>query len=170
MTDVALRRMVLTALFMALVVVATMVINIPMVGTQGFVNVGDTIVFLSGYFMGPWVGLVAGGLGSALADLLLGYPHWAPWTLVIKGLEGLLVGSLAHRAFKGRRPLGVGTVVALLLAALWMVSGYYIAGGFMYGFPAALASVPGNIAQGIGSILLAWPAIYALSKTKFFSE
>jgi uncharacterized membrane protein len=50
------RRLVLTALFAALVAVATMVINIPMVATQGFVNVGDTMIFAAGIFMGrQWV-------------------------------------------------------------------------------------------------------------------
>lgn len=156
-----LRRLVLTALFAALVAVATMVINIPMVATQGFVNVGDTMIFAAGIFMGPAVGLLAGGIGSALADLLLGYAHWAPWTLVIKGIEGLVVGLLAHRPFQKYRRLGFPVLAALLVAAAWMVFGYYIAGGIMRGFPAALASVPGNIIQGLGSVVLAVPVIYA---------
>jgi uncharacterized membrane protein len=155
------RRLVLTALFAALVAVATMVINIPMVATQGFVNVGDTMIFAAGIFMGPTVGLLAGGIGSALADLLLGYAHWAPWTLVIKGVEGLVAGALAHTYFQKNRRVGLTIIGALLVAAAWMVLGYYIAGGIMRGFPAALASVPGNIIQGLGSVVLAVPVIYA---------
>jgi uncharacterized membrane protein len=119
------------------------------------------MIFVAGVFLGPVVGLLAGGIGSALADLLLGYAHWAPWTLVIKGIEGLVVGLLAHRPFQKYRRLGFPVLAALLVAAAWMVFGYYIAGGIMRGFPAALASVPGNIVQGLGSIVLALPVIYA---------
>ena len=45
-------------------------------------------------FWGPLPALVAGGLGSALADLLTGYAHWAPWTLVIKGIEGWIAAAI----------------------------------------------------------------------------
>lgn len=70
---------------------------------KGYVNIGDTVVLLSGVLFGPLTGLAAGGLGSALADLLLGYGFWAPWTLLIKGLEGWpRAGPLGA----GRRPPG----------------------------------------------------------------
>jgi len=161
MTGESLRRLVLTALFIALVAAATMVINVPMVATQGFVNVGDTMIFVAGIFLGPVVGFLAGGIGSALADLLLGYPHWAPWSLIIKGVEGLLAGALAHGYFQQHRRVGLPVIAALLVAAAWMVLGYYLAGGIMRGFAAALASVPGNLLQGLGSIVLSLPVIYA---------
>jgi uncharacterized membrane protein len=155
-----LKKMVLLALFVALVAVATMAINIPMPATQGFVNVGDTMIFVTGIFLGPAAGLIAGGIGSAMADLLLGYVHWAPWTLLIKGIEGFLVGLIAFRSFQRVRRVGFTTFLAMLLASLWMVVGYYLAGGIMRGFPAALTSVPGNIVQGIGSIIIALPVIH----------
>lgn len=53
---------------------------------NGFVNLGDCFVLLSGWLLGPWWGGAAGGIGSMLADLLLGYGHYAPGTLIIKGL------------------------------------------------------------------------------------
>ena len=43
---------------------------------------------------------IAGGLGSMLADLILGYSHYAPATLVIKGFEGLVAGFLGGRTPK----------------------------------------------------------------------
>ena len=67
------RKMVLTALLVGVVAVVTMVVNIPLPGVKGYVNIGDTVVLLSGVLFGPLTGLAAGGLGSALADLLLGY-------------------------------------------------------------------------------------------------
>ena len=71
----------------------------------------------------PTVGALAGAIGSSLADILLGYSHWAPWTFVIKGLEGLIAGRLAHKPFVGA-PTGAGI----------MVFGYFIAGSVFYGW------------------------------------
>ncbi len=162
----SLRLLVLVALFIALVALATMVINVPMVATQGFINVGDTIIFLSALLMGPRVGLIAGGLGSALADLLLGYAHWAPWTLVIKAVEGLVAGLLGHVVYRRERKINPPVVSALVIAALWMVVGYYVAGGIMVGFEAAWASVPGNLLQGLGGVVLALPLLHAFRNFK----
>lgn len=161
-----LRRLVLTALFIALTAVATMVINIPMAATQGFMNVGDTIIFLSALLMGPRVGLLAGGLGSALADLLLGYAHWAPWTLVIKAIEGLIAGALSHSIYRQDGRVTWRVAASLAVSGLWMVLGYYLAGGLMVGFGPALASVPGNLVQGLGSAALACPLLHAFGKLK----
>ncbi|NMB47203.1 MAG: ECF transporter S component [Firmicutes bacterium] len=159
--DNSLHLLVLVALFTALVALATMVINVPMVATQGFINVGDTIIFLSALLMGPRVGIIAGGLGSALADLLLGYAHWAPWTLVIKAVEGLIAGLIGHAVYRKERQVGFRVIIALVISALWMVVGYYLAGGVMVGFHTALASVPGNLLQGLGSVILALPLLHA---------
>lgn len=63
------RQLTLAALFMALTTVATMVIHIPVPATQGFVNVGDSFVLLSGLLFSHYYGALIGGVGSALADL-----------------------------------------------------------------------------------------------------
>ena len=47
MSNMNLRRLVLTAMFAALVAVATMVINVPTIATRGFINVGDTMIFVT---------------------------------------------------------------------------------------------------------------------------
>jgi len=155
------RQLTMLALFIALVTVSTMIIQIPMPATQGFLNFGDAMIFVAAIYLGPIAGLIAGGLGSSLADLLSGFGHWAPWTLVIKGLEGFLVGFIAHSAFRQRGYM-VRALGGMLLGAAWMVFGYYVAGGIMRGFPAAGLSVPGNVIQGLGSIVFAVPLLAAL--------
>ena len=84
------------AMLIALVAVATLIIQIPVPGTQEYLHPGDCIIFLSAIFFGKKYGFVAGGLGSALADIISGYAFWAPWTFIIKGLMGFVVGVLAH--------------------------------------------------------------------------
>ncbi|HAN95599.1 ECF transporter S component [Candidatus Darwinibacter acetoxidans] len=140
------RKMVLTALLVGVVAVVTMVVNIPLPGVKGYVNIGDTVVLLSGVLFGPLTGLAAGGLGSALADLLLGYGFWAPWTLLIKGLEGLAAGWLIGRWEKAAWAVGP--------AAALMVLGYFLAGSIIYGWGPALASLPGDLLQGAVSAAL----------------
>lgn len=151
------KRMIQTALLVALAAVATMVVNIPLPGVKGYVNVGDAIVFLAGLMFGPVVGAISGAFGSALADLLLGYAHWAPWTFFIKGAEGFFAGWLA---WKGRKAEAGG----VLLGALVMVMGYFLVGILYYGWAPALTSVPGDLLQGGVSMLLALVLVNPLRK------
>jgi uncharacterized membrane protein len=164
MTSNNLKRLVVTALFAALVTIATMVIKIPTIATQGYINIGDTMVFVAAILGGPKIGLVAGGLGSALADILLGYAAWAPWTFVIKAVEGFIVGAFAYKSYKKTQRLSLLNFGIMALAAAWMIFGYYVSGGIMKGFPAAVASIPANIIQGIGSLVITVPLLAALRK------
>ena len=96
MNDKKIRKLVLAALLAALVCVATMVVQIPS-PMQGYVNLGDCFVLLSGWLLGPWYGFAAGGIGSMLADIFLGYAHYAPGTLVIKGVMALVAALMYEK-------------------------------------------------------------------------
>ncbi|HME50981.1 MAG TPA: ECF transporter S component [Candidatus Lokiarchaeia archaeon] len=82
-----------TAAFTALVFVATFSFRIPLPISGGYFNLGDVVIFVTALSFGPWIGAFAGGVGSMLSDMI-GYPIYAPWTLIIKGMEGLIVGLL----------------------------------------------------------------------------
>ena len=101
MAAVPVRRLTLAALSIALVTLATFVIRIPNPATQGYINLGDGLLFTLALVFGWRIGGLAGGVGSALADALGGYFIWAPWTLVIKGIEGILVGTIAWWGIRG---------------------------------------------------------------------
>ena len=92
---------VMTALMMCLVMIATMFIKIPIPFTQGYVHLGDSIIFLSVLILGKKNGTAAAGLGSALGDILGGYAFWAPWTLAIKMLMAYIMSAFLEHA--GRR-------------------------------------------------------------------
>ena len=94
MKDMRIRKMVFAALLAALTYVATMVVQIPS-PMQGYVNLGDCCVLLSGWMLGPWWGGAAAGIGSMLTDLLNGYAHYAPGTFVIKGCMAIAAALLA---------------------------------------------------------------------------
>jgi len=83
-----------SALSIALVFIATSSISIYIPATRGYFNLGDSMIFLTTLLFGPVVGGLAGGIGSMLSDVFLGYIVYAPATLVVKGIEGFLTGSL----------------------------------------------------------------------------
>ena len=144
MSDKKIRTMVMAAVLAALACVATMVIQIPS-PMNGFVNLGDCFVLLSGWLLGPWWGAAAGGIGSMLADLLLGYGHYAPGTLVIKGLMAL-VGALVFKAL-GKK--SAAALVSGVVSEVIMVVGYFGYAGLLLGKGiGAAASIPGNLVQG----------------------
>jgi membrane spanning protein len=152
------RQLTLAALFMALTTVATMVIHIPVPATQGFVNVGDSFVLLSGLLFSHYYGALIGGVGSALADLFLGYTIFAPVTLIVKAIEALLASYID-------RGNTVSRVIAVIVGVAWMVFGYFIFEVFMFDLPVALSAVIPNSIQGIvsaGLALLLYPIVRRL--------
>lgn len=88
------------AIATALVCAATMLFTVYVPATKGFFNMGETMVYLSAILFGPLIGAIAGGVGSMLADLLLGYYYYAPATLLIKASEGFITGFLCSRSVK----------------------------------------------------------------------
>ena len=91
------RQIAFTAVMTALVAVATMVLHVQT--GESYTNLGDTMIFLAAAFFGPVPGLIAGGIGSFLADLIT-YPVTMWFTLIIKGIEGLIAGLGIYYANK----------------------------------------------------------------------
>jgi uncharacterized membrane protein len=130
----------------ALVCVTTLFIRIPN-PMGGYFNVGDVAIFVTALTLGPLTGGVAGGLGSSLADLI-GFPVFAPFTLIIKGLEGFIAGLITNK--KGV----LRDVLAVVVAGIEMIVGYFIAETYLWGVGEALLEVPGNIGQiAVGGLL-----------------
>ncbi|MFW9845263.1 MAG: ECF transporter S component [Candidatus Thorarchaeota archaeon] len=130
----------LLAVLTALTTIATVIIAIPFPTSTGFLNFGDVLVMLSGLLLGPAGGFIAGGVGSAMGDVVLGYIHFAPITLVVKGCEGLVVGAFCRRA-RAAELLTVWDIVGLVLASLVMMGGYFLAEIPLVGYGAALAEL-----------------------------
>ena len=89
------RMVVMAAAFAALACVATMVIRIPS-PTDGYMNLGDTVVLLGAYLLGPVYGGGAAGFGSFLFDIVGGWVSSSPVTLVTKFLMAFVCGLIVH--------------------------------------------------------------------------
>jgi uncharacterized membrane protein len=146
------KKLVLSALFAALTFCATFIIKIPTV-TGGYVNLGDSFVLTSAWVLGSVWGTLAAALGSALADLLGGYPIYILPTFIIKGLMALA----AYGLFKmiSIKATVISRVIGAVAAEIIMVGGYYLveAAFLGYGFVGALASVPANAVQAVFGIV-----------------
>ncbi|MFX0137517.1 MAG: ECF transporter S component [Candidatus Hodarchaeota archaeon] len=127
-------------IFSALICILTMVISIPIPATQGFINIGDAGVMFTGLVFGPFIGGISGGVGSALADIFLVYPIYAPATLIIKGLEGFVIGLISNPK-QNYIKFNYRDIIAVVVGGLIMVFGYFIYEIILWGFASALYEV-----------------------------
>ena len=152
------KKLVMAALFAALACIATYAVKIP-TPTKGYFNLGDCIVLLAGYMLGPVYGGLAAGIGSMLSDAIAGYWVYVPVTFVIKALVAISA-VLIFRAM-GRSRAGV--IVGGFVGETIMVLGYYLfecfmmissEGGFYAASLAAAVGIPMNILQGVVGIVI----------------
>jgi len=169
METVSAKDLCIKGLLTALVAVATMSIAMPIPATSGYIHLGDSVIFIASVFFGWQYGLVAGAVGSMFADIFMGYSHWAPFTLIIKGLMGLIVGKIANYSGAKGNFFSIRNMLGPLLGGLWMVFGYLIGGTILKGsFLVALTSVPANLLQAIGGFILFIVIGTALNKGKIY--
>lgn len=140
--NIVLIQVALSGVMAALVAVATFIVQIPNPATKGYINFGDIMIFVSALSFGPIVGGFAGSVGSAMADIASGYGYFAPFTFVIKGIEGALAGFISNRTSVPR------DMLAVVVGGAEMIIGYFLVEFFPLQFEwAALTEVPGNISQ-----------------------
>src|SRR5260370_25908737 len=84
-------KLTLTAVSIALVFIVTYATaNYTIPATKGYFDFGDVMIFIVALTFGPVTGGLAGGIGAAASDAFsIGSAVSAPFTLVIKGIQGL---------------------------------------------------------------------------------
>jgi len=166
-------KIVISALFAALVCVATMLVQIPITATGGYANLGDGVVLVCAFLLHPFYAVLAAGIGSLLADLLAGFAVYAPATLVIKACVAL-IASLIYNRFgrgKGRGRMIAAMIISAVLAEALMVLGYFFYEAVILGMGwAAAAGIVGNVMQGVAGIIAASIITPVLSASKEVSE
>ena len=155
---VNIRRITLTALMAALIFVLTTVPRIPVPATGGYVHLGDAGIAFAAAAFGPWVAMAAGGLGTALADLL-GFPQWAVFSLVVHGLQGLAMGLILHRGLNWIR-----AAIAAIASVGIVVGGYFLAGVILQGAALAALEVIPNTIQALSGSLIGLPLYWAVRR------
>jgi len=163
-------NLILTALLIALVFVATLLLNIklPITAKGGLVHLGTAMLFIISILFGPRKAAMAGAFGMGLFDLFAGWTLWAPFTFVIRGFQGYIVGKIAWS--NGRRGSSSGfNLFATIISIPFMLAGYYICEAILFkSWVIPLASIPGDILQCVIGIIVAIPACVVLKKIPYF--
>lgn len=148
-----IQELVITAMFIALTYVFTAFVNIrlPIAANGGLIHLGNVPLFIGAILFGKKTGAICGGIGMGLFDLLSGWTSWAPFTFIIVAFMGFSVGAITekHKGFGWN-------VLAIAVACVIKVVGYYIAEVILYGnWLAPVTSIPGNLVQiGVAAVIV----------------
>ncbi len=159
------KRLCFCALFAAICCACTL-ISIPL--PIGYFNLGDAAVLLSAWALGPLLGCISAAIGSALADLLNGYVLYVPATAIIKACIALcacVFPMVLGKLIRSPRLVLVNCVISAIIGEAVMVGGYFLFESLFLGYGmGALASVPGNVLQGICGTVIGTAAYAVLKK------
>lgn len=158
------KQVAINGISIALVFIATGFINLrlPIVANGGLIHLGNVPLFLAAIIFGKKTGAISGAVGMALFDLFSGWTLWAPFTFVIVGIMGWVVGKITED--KSHNTI-LWYVIAILAALAIKIVGYYIAEGIIYGnWVAPAASIPGNIVQILTAAIIVLPLAKPLKK------
>jgi uncharacterized membrane protein len=149
----------IAAIMIAVTAVFTWLVRVPIHATQGYFNFSDVAVYFAAFAFGPILGTIAGGVGTAIADLLAGFPQWALLTFLAHGSQGLVAGWL------GRGKKLPGLIVAWIAGALCMAGIYLLGEGLILtGWGPALAELPFNLLQNLVGGVVGIRLFYAVRK------
>ncbi len=175
---ISTRKIVLTALMIALVFIITYLpfLHIPSPVPPGYFNIGDAAIMIAAILLGRKSGLAAGAIGAALADLAYGAFIFVPITFVVKGIEGYIVGAIAHQR-ADRDPNYFRRIIAVAAGALIIVAGYFILELTFYrmidnslAVAAIISEVPGNLVQCGVSAVVAYIFAAILDRTNVMKK
>lgn len=167
------KNLISSALFAAIICVATYIVQIPMPATGGYVNLGDCFVLTAGIMLGAGYGAMAAGLGSALADMLAGYMQYAPATFIIKALMAVATYYIyvALNKILNRKHKIISKTIAVIASEAIMVLGYFGYEAVVLGYGiAAAGSILGNVTQGAVGAIAAVALVTALQKSAVKSK
>lgn len=143
-------------LLSALCIVFT-TIKVPL-PTGAMVHLGSAALFsMASVFGGFYAGL-AGAIGSGIFDLIMGHSQYTAFSIVIKGLAGVIVGLLTvgwRPAAPVRSVSTLRLLFAMIVGAIWTAAGYFVAWWIVLdSYIAALTRLPASfLTSGIGILV-----------------
>ena len=160
------KELVLDAMFIALTYVFTAFVNVrlPIAANGGLIHLGNVPLFICAILLGKRTGMLAGAFGMGLFDLLSEWAIWAPFTFVVRGVMGYIIGSIAWSGNKKGESIKTN-IFAIIISGVWMIFGYYVTEMILYGNHAkAMLSIPGNITQIVIGLVIGVPIAKILRK------
>ena len=150
-----------TGLFAAIITLMTgFILHLPYGTNGGYVHFGDAFIYIAASMLPRPYAIAAAVIGAGLADLMTA-PAWMIATIIIKFLLVLLFTNQGNHLLVKRNK------IAPFLAVPITVLGYYIAEMLLSGsYLTPLASIPGNVIQGAGSIAIYYFIAGTLQKAR----
>jgi len=156
------KMLTMTALMAAVIFVVTYLVRVPMpIASGGYINIGDTAVYVAASLLGGPAGMISAAVGSSLADLTAGYVVYILPTAVVKGLMGYVCGKLMERGGFAR------FLTASIIGGAIMVGGYAAFETVLFNVNQALAGLPFNGVQWVCGVAVAiafYPAVPRIKK------
>ena len=165
--SISTRKIVFTALMAALTVAGSAIrvtLPVDIAGTTAF-HLGNIMCALSGILLGPWLGGLAAGLGSAIYDMMNPLYISEAWiTFLTKGAYGLVPGlvMLLWKKNWGLWKAALASAAgALTYAALYLGKTYFYSGRLMKGLTheaamlAVATKIPATIFNAVVAIIFA---------------
>lgn len=156
----SLNDILIIGMMTAICVLGTM-IKIPY-GAGAMVHLGTAALFTTALLFGGVRAGLAGAFASALFDMIGGFFLYTPWSFVIKGIAGLIVGGISHSGGSKGKSM-VKNILACIAGAVWTLAGYLVAWTAVIGsFEAALLNAPSSLITSTAGTLVAIPLAAAL--------
>lgn len=119
--------------------------GIPVPGGHLYLN--DTAIVAAALILDPMSAFLVGGIGAFLGDFFF-YPAPMFVSLITHGLQAMAISYIAHNCLKSQPK--TATILAVLVGAVIMVTGYSLGRAFVYSTPAyAWIKLPFEILQAL---------------------
>lgn len=143
-----IKTSIYSAVFAALIFVATAyVLHIPIPSTNGYIHLGDAIIYFGAAILPTPYIIVAACIGAGLCDMIFAPIYVLP-TLIIKSLICVCFTR------KNSTILCKRNYLAVIFALVITVAGYYITDTILYfnfNFISGIARIPMNLVQAVSS-------------------
>ena len=159
-----LRRLIFSALFAAIIFVATSYLKVPL-PVMGYVHLGDGIIFLAATILPLPYAIGAAAIGAAFADLMAGYTQYILATFILKALTAACFSALKGRSVTTRN------LLALIPAVILNVGGYYLFEALIYNsLVSPIANTPFNAVQSVCGVVIFILLGVMIDKTRALSD
>lgn len=162
----SLVKITYTAIFTAIILLSTTLIQFSTGLGEGYIHFGDCFIYLSACILPFPYCLIAGALGGALADLLGGFAIWSIPTAIIKLLIALPFALICKKE-KSEKILNKRTTLMPIISGIITIFGYFVAECILYSVASATLSLMGNTIQAVASGILFYITATALDKINF---
>lgn len=163
-----INNLVLFSILLALEIIITISIQLPIASGQGYINLSDCLIYLSGSLITPIFGGLLGGISGFFADIILGFAIYSPFTLIVKFFSGLICGLAFRISKKAFNNLSLSYLIAVILGTSIMLGGYFLSDTILFGKHMASINILFNIIQAGFALVITQVIFEQVKSIKLF--